>query len=96
MQEALSDLSGTGAQRHRHFVAQVAAFHDEWRRFFTQKIVAKAQITDLSTLPGFAYAEEPTVALRARILPALLTFLLPTLALGGLAFARLRRYAVTG
>ena len=95
VQEALSDLSGSGQQRHRHFVNQVAGFHDEWRRFFTQLIVAKAQVTDLTGLPAFVYQDEAASSLRARLVTTLATLLVPTVVLAGLAFVRLRRYAVT-
>jgi ABC-2 type transport system permease protein len=95
VQEALSALSGSGQQRHRHFVNQVAGFHDEWRRFFTQLIVAKAQVTDLTGLPAFVYQDEAASSLRARLVATLATLLVPTVVLAGLAFVRLRRYAVT-
>ncbi|MBM3780452.1 MAG: DUF3526 domain-containing protein [Acidobacteria bacterium] len=94
--EALSDLSGSGQQRHRHFVSQVSGFHDEWRRFFTQKVVAKTPVADLSSLPTFTYSEEPSSALRARMMATLATLLVPAVLLGGLAFIRLRRYAIAG
>jgi hypothetical protein len=48
MQDALNDISGTGTARHRHFRAQVSAYHNAWRDYFMPLIFRKAQ------LPGFS------------------------------------------
>src|SRR5690606_19717788 len=31
--EALNDIAGSGAARHRHFTSQVGRFHDQWKAF---------------------------------------------------------------
>lgn len=96
MQDALNDLAGAGTARHRHFLAQVDAFHDRWRRHFTPLIVRKAQITDLSALPLFAYDEEPLSAVAGRVALTLAGLAFPAALLGAAGLRRLRRFPVVG
>jgi ABC-2 type transport system permease protein len=51
LQDALNDISGTGAARHRFFLAQVDRFHQQWRAFFTPMIFQKASFTTFERVP---------------------------------------------
>lgn len=95
MQDALNDLAGTGTPRHRHFLAQVSAFHVAWRAYFTPLIFKKATMTDLDVTPRFTFVEEPTSAVASRIVGALVGLMIPALALGWVGMRRLARYPVT-
>ena len=95
MQDALNDLAGTGTPRHRHFLAQVSAFHVAWRAYFTPLIFKKATMTDLDMTPRFTFVEEPTSAVASRIVGALVGLMIPALALGWVGMRRLARYPVT-
>lgn len=95
MQDALNDLAGTGTPRHRHFLAQVSAFHTSWRAYFTPLVFKKATMTALDATPRFTFIEEPTSAVVIRVLGALAGLLIPTLALGYLGTRRLSHYPVT-
>lgn len=57
--DALADLSGTGAARHRWFVAQVTQFHEGWRAFFSARIAGHQPLADYSQVPAFHFQEEP-------------------------------------
>ena len=57
--DALADLSGTGAARHRWFVAQVTRFHEGWRAFFSARIAGHQPLADYSQVPTFHFQEEP-------------------------------------
>lgn len=75
---AILDLAGTSSARYRTFDAQVDAFHRNWRRHFTPKLVAGAMLTpgDLRQLPTFAFVEEPLGAVTARVAPGLVLLVL--------------------
>ncbi|MEW6320368.1 MAG: DUF3526 domain-containing protein [Acidobacteriota bacterium] len=96
MQDALSDLAGTGMARHRHFLAQVDRFHAHWRAYFTPLIFQRAQVTSFDEVPRFVFVEEATgdVARRAGVGVAGLGVPAAILAWAGLR--RLRRYPVAG
>lgn len=96
MQNALNDIAGTGTDRHRDYLAQVDAFHRQWRAYFTPKIFAKAVITNPEANPRFAYREEPTAAVAARVLTGLVALLVPATALGWVGLAWMRRFPVVG
>jgi ABC-2 type transport system permease protein len=95
-QDALSDLAGTGAARHRHFVSLVDGYHRQWREFFVPLVLAKARVTDHAAIPRFTYVEEPFSSVLGRTLRnvAALGVLAAAFALFGLA--RLRRFPVAG
>lgn len=92
-QAALYDVAGTGAGRYRHFQLLVDDYHTEWRSFFYPRIFAKDTlgVADYERLPRFEYREEPLPALMRRVIPGLGWLLVPTLAIGALGIAGLRR-----
>jgi ABC-2 type transport system permease protein len=94
MQDALNDISGSGTTRHRHFMAQVSAYHSEWRDYFVPLIFRKAQLSGYSDLPVFAYEEEPMSAVVSRVSTSLVGLAIPALLLGGVGWYQLRRYPV--
>lgn len=96
--EALQDVAGTGSARYTHFAAQVDQFHEGWRAYFRPKILAGELIRrdDLARIPAFSFREEPlgTVASRASV--GLAGLILPTLVVGSIGLAAMRRYPVVG
>jgi len=94
MQSALNDVAGTGHARHQVFVGQVDAFHAAWRGFFTPLIFQKARFLDYGSAPRFAWVEETSGAVAARVWPSVLGLLLPALAIGWWALGRLKRFPV--
>jgi ABC-2 type transport system permease protein len=96
MQDALNDIAGTGIPRHRHFMAQVTAFHSQWRDHFVPLIFRKAQLAGFSELPSFRYDEEPAAAVAGRVGIALLGLLVPSIGLAVVGRSWLARYPVVG
>lgn len=94
MQDALNDLSGTGGARHRHFVAQVGAFHERWRDHFVPLIFRQAPVERYTTLPAFAFEEESTSSALARIAASIGLMLVPAVILGIIGVRRLARFPV--
>lgn len=94
MQDALNDISGTGIARHRHFMHQVSAYHQEWANYFVPLIFKKAQLGNLSEVPQFRYRQEPFVMTAQRVTVSFLGLLVPTAILGVIGFRALRRYPV--
>ncbi|MGE5368767.1 MAG: DUF3526 domain-containing protein, partial [Chloroflexota bacterium] len=88
---ALADVGGTGDARYRDFLAQIGAFHVEWRDFFLARAQAGASMTaaDYDALPR--YAEEP--ASGAGVMAALIGVAAPALLLAALAARGFRRLA---
>lgn len=97
-QEALNDIAGAGPSRHRFFLDQAWEFAEKTRGFFVPRIFRRETLTesDYDALPRFRFLEEPSVAVARRVLPGLAGILLATVAAGGLALGRLRRYPVAG
>ena len=56
-QNALNAISGTGTERFADFVNQVLSFHENWRGFFTTRIVKGERMTaaEFDEIPTFAY-----------------------------------------
>jgi ABC-2 type transport system permease protein len=96
MQNALSDVAGTGAARHRAFMGQVEAYHQQWRDYFARLIFDKGQLRDYSDLPRFSWHEETVGAVASRVIVSLVGMLVPALAIAALGFFGLRRYPITG
>jgi ABC-2 type transport system permease protein len=96
MQDALSDLAGTGMARHRHFLAQVDRFHAEWRAYFTPLIFQRAQVASFDEVPRFAFVEEFTGDVARRAGVSLAGLMVPAALIGWTGLARLRRYPVVG
>lgn len=91
--EALADLSGSGTARHRHFVAQVGRFHDEWKRYFQPRIARQAPLADYRDLPAFQHAEEPLRAVVLRVLQAFAGLGCAAALVLGWCAIRLRRFS---
>lgn len=96
MQDALSDLAGTGMARHRHFLTQVDGFHAEWRGYFTPLIFQRAQVASFDEVPRFAFVEETTEEVARRAGVSVAGLALPAALLGWTGLARMRRYPVVG
>jgi ABC-2 type transport system permease protein len=96
MQDALSDIAGTGTARHREFVKQVEVFHQRWRDYFVPLVFQKARLEDYSGLPQFRFDEEAIGTASRRVAISLIGLAVPTLTIGVIAFTRIRRYPVVG
>lgn len=96
MQDALNDVAGTGTPRHQRFMAQVAAYHAEWRGYFTPLIFEKARITDVHATPRFRFRDETAGEVSGRVLWTLVGLAGPAFVLGWIGLRRLRRYPVVG
>lgn len=68
-QSAFYDLAGSGAARHKAFLAQLNAFNDEWRSFFIPTAFHRQMINaaDFRRMPWFQFVEEPTSAVMTRV-----------------------------
>lgn len=94
MQGALNDIAGTGTDRHRDYLAQVDAYHQNWRGYFVPKIFAKAQIANLDEIPRFHYREESTATVASRVGVTLSGLLIPAVLVLLVGLRRLRRFSV--
>jgi ABC-2 type transport system permease protein len=92
MQEALTDLAGTGYWRYRLFRTQVDEFKQEVLAYYAPKIHRREALTvaDYDRLPRFSFREEKTGAWLGRTTAGLLGLLLLAGGLGGWAGRRLR------
>ena len=96
VQEALNDIAGSGASRHRSFITQVLAFHQAWRDYFYPLTVRQARLSDYADVPQFTFIDEPLSAVVVRTAVNLTALLVLA---GGLAVAGvvvLRGYAAAG
>ena len=96
MQSALNDVAGTGSDRHRHFLAQVDRFHQQWRQHFVSLIFAKAQIRELGGIPAFRFDEEATSSVARRVLTGAAGLVVLAAVLSAFAVRRLRHFPVVG
>jgi ABC-2 type transport system permease protein len=96
MQNALNDVAGTGTARHRHFMAQVDAFHATWRGHFVPLIFAKRTVDSVAAVPSFTFDEEPMAALAGRVAAGLAGLALPAVILVGVGLRRLGGYPIVG
>jgi ABC-2 type transport system permease protein len=94
LQDALNDISGTGTERHRHFMAQVDRFHQRWRDYFTPLIFQRVSFTAFDEVPRFAYGDEATGAVAARIAWSLAGLAVPATVIAWVGLVRLRRYPI--
>jgi hypothetical protein len=88
---SLADAAGTGDARHRWFVAQVTAFHGNWRAYFEPYIVAGQTFYAFDQLPAFAYQEESSADLLRRSMATAGSLMLLALILLVLAMYRSNR-----
>jgi len=98
LHEGLSDVAGSGAVRHQHFLVQVDAFHAELKAFFHERAEVGRHLDadDYAAMPRFAYAEPAPVGVASRVFGAAFALLAMTAALLAVAFAGLRRYFSRG
>jgi ABC-2 type transport system permease protein len=98
MQESLNDIAGAGAARQRAFVEQARDFIDEWQRFFVPLVFRRATLraADYDAIPRFRFQEESTIAVARRMAVGMAGLIIPTLIIGWVALARLRRYPLIG
>ncbi len=96
MQLALNEISGTGADRYEHFLAQAFDFRDEWSDFFTVRFLRRAPLkpSDYDQFPAFEYQEEPFATVLTRLIPSLAGMLALLAGAILIPLARLRRYQV--
>jgi len=68
-QEALNDVSGTGAGRFRHFREQAESFHTEYVDFFMSRAMAGQRFRpdDYENFPAYEYTPEPLRAAVTRV-----------------------------
>jgi ABC-2 type transport system permease protein len=68
LQDALTELAGTGASRHLRFMRQVAGFHDRHRSFFDPRTLRRQLLTsaDYEQMPVFVFEDEPAAATLSR------------------------------
>ncbi|MBL8628484.1 MAG: DUF3526 domain-containing protein [Rhodospirillaceae bacterium] len=95
-QQALNALVGTGNERFEDFVGQVLAFHNNWRGFFTGKIIKGQRLMapDFDAIPSFAYAAPALGSARDKALGPIAFMLVVSLVFVGWATQRFRRYPI--
>lgn len=74
MQEALTEIAGTGQARYRQFMVQADAYHQAWRASFYPRIARRelVSVNAFGQLPRFRFAEEDLAAVVQRLwLPGL-------------------------
>jgi ABC-2 type transport system permease protein len=98
VQEALNDVAGTSLACHKHFLDQVDEYHRAWQAFFVPKIMRRERLkgSDFAAIPEFHFREESIGAVSGRAAVGMAGLLLPTLGVGVLGLAALRRYPVLG
>lgn len=97
-QAAFHDLAGASAHRYRHFLSQVDLYHQSWRAFLVPRTLRKEKLSpaDIDRLPTFAFQEEDSGTVSARLRIALMGLLIPVLLVGIPALRALKRYPVAG
>ncbi|MEQ9444259.1 MAG: DUF3526 domain-containing protein, partial [Rhodospirillaceae bacterium] len=95
-QNALNAISGTGTERFADFVDQMLTFHENWRDFFTDRVLKGELMTsaEFEKIPAFEY-ETWTLsdAFKSAIGPAI-GLALFVLILGAWSSRRYARYPV--
>jgi ABC-2 type transport system permease protein len=72
-QNALNAVSGTGTERFTDFVVQVLTFHENWRGFFTSRVIKGARMSsaEFDEIPTYSHKDIGTeTILRATLSPA--------------------------
>lgn len=97
-QEALNDLSGTGASRYRRFLTLVDDYHRTWQAYFIPKVYQKATFTvaGYDAAPRFVWDEEAIGDVAKRTLGGIAGLVALTLLIGCAGLAALRRFATVG
>lgn len=91
--EGLTDVSGSGASRQRHFAREVDRFHLELRAFFEPRIVRGETLTaaDYDAMPRFHWTEPADSIVVSRVGSAVVALKVLSLVLLAFAVRRLRR-----
>jgi ABC-2 type transport system permease protein len=94
--EALTSIAGTNSRRFLAFKDQTEAFHEEWRQYFSPRILESRAMTvrDLSSLPRWHWVEMPASEIRWSIWWRAMLMLALASVLGGLALARSSRGSI--
>lgn len=95
LNNAMSDIAGTGLARYRHFQDLAESFREEWRAFFVPKIRAKISLTeaDYRVMPSYIWRDEDSSASSRHFPFWVVGLVLPVLLLAGLSRYWLRRYS---
>jgi ABC-2 type transport system permease protein len=98
VQEALNEITGTGAHRQRSFQEQALAFADAKKSYFMPRVFRRERLTsaDYDTLPSFVFEDESAGGVARRVLPGLLAVAAAAAALALLSARALRSYSVAG
>jgi len=93
-QNALNAVSGTGTERFTDFSEQVLAFHENWRGFFTSRIVKGSQMTaaEFDQIPTYDYKNLSTEEVLASTLSPAAGLAFFVLVLGVWSARRYARY----
>lgn len=94
--QMLITLAGSDGSRHREFRAQTLRFHEEWTRFFVERLEDGRRLLpdDYAQLPRFAFVDSSTHEVLRRIVIPLLALAASSAALYLSALRRLRRLTV--
>jgi ABC-2 type transport system permease protein len=98
MNEALSDLSGHGVARQRHFEREQGRFHELLRSFFEQRLQAEAPLAaaDYDAMPEYRWVEPSAQPMVIRVLSAILALTAAAAGLFAWAMRRLRSPVALG
>jgi ABC-2 type transport system permease protein len=94
--EALNSVAGNDSRRFLAFKTQTEAFHDAWRRFFSDKILDDRATTmdDLTALPKWHWSEIAVRETAARVWSRFALILILAACIAALAIARTTRHPV--
>lgn len=97
-QSALHDISGTSPARYKHFLKLTDRFHDDWKAWFTPRVIQRARIgpAEIGLIPSFQFEEENLGDIARHGGIALFGLMLSAAIVGIAAFAALRRYRIAG
>ncbi|MEQ9444288.1 MAG: DUF3526 domain-containing protein [Rhodospirillaceae bacterium] len=95
-QNALNGVSGTGTERFSDFVTQVLDFHENWRGFFTSRVVKGSRMTsqEFDQIPIFDYSDWGVDKVARSTLGPALGLAVFVLVLGVWSVRRYARYPV--
>ena len=98
MNEALTDLSGHGSARQRHFEREQGRFHQQLRSFFEQRLQADAPLAaaDYDAMPEYRWVEPSSQPMVIRVLWAILALTASATLLFAWAVRRLRKPVLLG
>lgn len=96
LQDALSEVAGSGEMRLRHFHAQAESFGARWREHFLTLALRNEALSsaDYTHFPAFDYQELPTAKLVGEVALILPGLILPAALLGLITRRRLKEPAI--